>query len=76
MYGWINADRFQRVQEKGPGQIFEVGYLKTGIGTPPQIELTVEDVEGTASMYANTSIICHAVSISIQTLICRKGGWT
>ena len=38
------------VQEEGPGQMFEVGYLKTGSGTPPQIELSVEDEEGTASM--------------------------
>ena len=50
MYGWINAGSVQRVQEAGPGQVFEVGYLKTGTGTPPQIELTVEDVEGTASI--------------------------
>ena len=50
MYGWINAGRIQRVQEAGPGQMFEVGYLKTGTGTLPQIELTVHDVEGTASM--------------------------
>ena len=63
MYGWINAGRVERVQEAGPGQMFEVGYLKTGTGTPPRIELTVEDVEGTASMCANTSIICHAVSM-------------
>ena len=50
MYGWINAGTVQRVQEAGPGQMFEVGYLKTGEETPPRIELTVEDVEGTASM--------------------------
>ena len=53
VYGWINAGRVERVQEEGPGQMFEVGYLKTGAGTPPWIELTVEDVEGTASMFAN-----------------------
>ena len=51
MYGWINAGHIQRVQEAAPGQTFEVGYLKTGTGTPPQIELTVYDVEGTASMF-------------------------
>ena len=51
MYGWINAGHIQRVQEAGPGQMFEMGYLKTGTGTLPQIELTVHDVEGTASMF-------------------------
>ena len=52
VYGWINAGTVQRVQEAGPGQTFEVGYLKTGEDseTPPRIELTIEDVEGTASM--------------------------
>ena len=30
--------------------MFEVGYIKTGTETPPQIELTVQDVEGTASV--------------------------
>ena len=50
VYGWINAGRVQRVQETGLGLMFEVGYLKTGLRTPPGIELTVEDVEGTASM--------------------------
>ena len=50
VYGWINAGSVQRVQEQGPGQMFEVGYMKTGLGTPPQIELTVEDNEGTASV--------------------------
>ena len=50
MYGWINAGRVVRVQEAGPGQTFEVGYLKIGSGTPPWIDLSVQDVEGTASM--------------------------
>ena len=50
MYGWTNADGDVRVQEAGSGQRFEVGYIKTGRGTPPQINLTVVDVEGTASM--------------------------
>ena len=50
VYGWINAGTVQRVQEAGPGQTFEVGYLKIGAGTLPEIQLTVEDVEGTASM--------------------------
>jgi hypothetical protein len=30
--------------------MFEVGYIKTGSGTPPEIELSVLDVEGTASV--------------------------
>ena len=50
MYGWINAGRVVRVQEAGPGQMFEVGYLKTGSGTPPQIQLSVQDEQGTASI--------------------------
>ena len=52
MYGWINvgAGSVAHVREAGPGQQFEVGYIKTGSGTPPQIQLSVEDKEGTASM--------------------------
>jgi hypothetical protein len=50
VYGWINAGSVMRVQEAGPGQTFEVGYLKTGTGTPPQITLFIDDEEGTASM--------------------------
>ena len=52
VYGWINARSVQRVQEAGPGRMFEVGYLKSGSDqdSPPEITLTVEDTEGTASM--------------------------
>ena len=50
MYGWINASRFVRVQEAGPGYMFEVGYLKTGSGTPPAITLSIQDEEETASV--------------------------
>ena len=51
MYGWINAGGITRVQEAGSGQQFEVGYIKTGIiGTPPRIDLTITDEEGTASI--------------------------
>ena len=49
MYGWIDAGRVVRIYE-GLERMFEVGYLKNGTGTPPLIELTVQDMEGTASM--------------------------
>ena len=50
MYGWINAGRVVRVHEEGPGQMFEVGYLKNGSETLPRLQLSVQDEEGTASM--------------------------
>ena len=43
MYGWRDSSPVH-VHEAGPGQTFEVGYLKPGAGTPPTISLTVEDV--------------------------------
>ena len=64
VYGWINAGTVQRVQEAGPGQVFEVGYLKTGTGTLPQIELTVEDEEGTASMSSTSITYCDYACMS------------
>ena len=51
MYGWLSGNGSTvRVQEDGPGQRFEVGYIKPGTAQPPTIQLTVEDTEGTASM--------------------------
>ena len=46
MYGWRNSSSGLpvHVQERRPGQTFEVGYLKRGPGIPPSITLTVEDV--------------------------------
>ena len=75
MYGWINSDSSRRVQEDGPGQRFEVGYIKTGGTTPPEIELTVEDVQGTASMLKAVLILIFSSQLSGLALItfCRKG---
>ena len=46
MYGWRDSRSGLpvHVHEEGPGQTFEVGYLKPGSGTLPEITLTVRDV--------------------------------
>ena len=52
VFGWMNVSTYGAhvVQEDGPGQRFDVGYIKHGSPPPPPIIFTVSDVAGTASM--------------------------